>query len=386
VTSPAVTSPAVTSPAVTSLDRAAARAFVDARVVPAAGAFDTREQIPLSFLAEVAELGVWGGLVPRQAGGLGLDMAALGAVHEEFGRGCSSLRSLLTVHSMVAWVISRRGTAEQRAQWLGPLAAGEVLAAFCLSEADAGSYTAGIATTARRKGDAWVISGRKKWITGGQIAGLYLVFARTEPGMSAFLIPADAGVEVKPISGLLGTRASMVAELIFDDVCVPLGAMIGPGGFAPGFVLTAALDIGRYSVACGSVGIIQACLEATADYAQARHVGKTPLSEFQLTQVKLADMVTAAAAGRALCERAGRLKDAGDEATVVATWVAKYFASRAAVKAACDAVQVHGANGCTDSYPVARYYRDAKIMEIIEGSSELQQITIADAASREQPR
>jgi methoxymalonate biosynthesis protein len=178
----------------------------------------------------------------------------------------------------------------------------------------------------------------------------------------------------------------MAAELIFADVRVPAGALVGPGGFAPGFVLTAGLDIGRYSVACGSVGIIQGCLEATARYARTRHVGGTPIGDFQLIKAKLADMVTAAAAGRALCERAGRLKEAGDEQTVMATWVAKYFASRAAVKAAADAVQAHGANGCTDAYPVARYYRDAKIMEIIEGSSELQQITIADAAYREDPR
>jgi alkylation response protein AidB-like acyl-CoA dehydrogenase len=376
----------VTTTSIPVLDRAAARAFTDACVVPGAASFDRAEQIPRSVLAEVAALGAWGGLVPRDSGGLGLDMPTLGAVHEEVGRGCSSLRSLLTVHSMVTWVISRRGSAEQRAQWLGPLASGEVLASFCLSEAEAGSYTPGIETTARRNGDSWVISGRKKWITGGQIAGLYLVFARTESGMSAFLVPAQAGVEVRPITGLLGTRASMVAELVFNDVSVPAAAIVGPGGFAPGFVLTAALDIGRYSVACGCVGIIQGCLEATADYARARHIGGTPLAEFQLTQAKLADMVTAAAAGRALCERAGLLKEAGDEATVMATWVAKYFASRAAVKAAADAVQAHGANGCTDSYPVARYYRDAKIMEIIEGSSELQQITIADAASRERPR
>lgn len=376
----------MTTTSIPTLDRAAARAFVDARVMPAAASFEHEERIPGSILAEVAALGAWGALVPRDHGGLGLDMPTLGAVHEELGRGCSSLRSLLTVHSMVTWVISQRGTAEQRAQWLGPLAAGEVLASFCLSEAEAGSYTPGIETTARRDGDCWVISGRKKWITGGQVAGLYLVFARTDSGMSAFLVPAQAGVEVRPIGGLLGTRAAMVAELIFHDVRVRSGAMVGPGGFAPGFILTSGLDIGRYSVACGSVGIIQGCLEATAAYARARHIGQTPLGDFQLTQAKLADMITAATAGRALCERAGRLKEAGDEETVMATWIAKYFASRAAVKAAADAVQVHGANGCTDSYPVARYYRDAKIMEIIEGSSELQQITIAGAAPREQPR
>ena len=376
----------MTTTSIPTLDRAAARAFVDTCVAPAAASFEHDERIPRSVLAEVAALGAWGGLVPRECGGTGLDMPTLGAVHEEFGRGCSSLRSLLTVHSMVTWVISRRGTAEQRTEWLGPLASGEVLASFCLSEEEAGSHTPGIATTAWREGDTWVISGRKKWITGGQITGLYLVFARTGAGISAFLVPAQPGVAVQPITGLLGTRASMAAELTFNDVRVPAGAMVGPGGFAPGFVLTAGLDIGRYSVACGSVGIIQGCLEATAGYARARHVGGTAIGDFQLIQAKLADMVTAAAAGRALCERAGRLKEAGDEETVVATCVAKYFASRAAVKAAADAVQVHGANGCTDAYPVARYYRDAKIMEIIEGSSELQQIMISDAAYREDTR
>jgi alkylation response protein AidB-like acyl-CoA dehydrogenase len=169
-------------------------------------------------------------------------------------------------------------------------------------------------------------------------------------------------------------------------VSIPRNAQLGPGSFAPGFMLTTALDIGRYSVACGSVGIVQACLDAAADYVRQRRIGDTPLSDFQLTQAKIAEMATAAAAGRALCERAGQLKEAGDEATVAATWIAKYFTARAAVKAASDAVQLHGANGCTGNYPVARYYRDAKIMEIIEGSSEVQQITIAEAAMRERRR
>ena len=213
-----------------------------------------------------------------------------------------------------------------------------------------------------------------------------MVFARTGPGISAFLVPADAGVQVRPITGILGTRASMLAEVVLDDVSVPLHAQLGPGGFAPGFVLTAALDIGRYSVACGSVGIIQACLDAATDYVRERRIGDTLLSDFQLTQAKIADMATSAAAGRSLCERAGQLKEAGDEATVIATWIAKYFAAHAAVKAAADAVQLHGANGCTVNFPVARYYRDAKIMEIIEGSSELQQITIASAVSRRRGR
>jgi alkylation response protein AidB-like acyl-CoA dehydrogenase len=378
----------ITAPEVfpATLDRATARAFVDERVAPAAQAFDSSQAITRPFLASVAAVGAFGAVIPRDYGGLGLDMVQLGAVHEEFGRGCSSLRSLLTVHSMVSWAISARGTDAQRNAWLGPLAAGEVLASFCLSEAAAGSHTQGITTTARQDGDGWIISGRKTWITGGQIAGLYLVFARTAEGISGFLVPRGDRVEVIPINDVLGTRASMLAELVLDDVRVAADAHLGPRGFAPGFVMTAALDIGRYSVACGCVGIIQACLEASAAYAQQRRVGDTLLADFQLTQQKIADMVTAAAAGRALCQRAGQLKDAGDHATVMATWIAKYFAARAAAQAASDAVQLHGAHGCTSDYPVARYYRDAKIMEIIEGSSELQQVTIAAAAYPEHAR
>ena len=364
----------------TTLDGATARAFVDESVVPSAQSFDSGQAISLQFLDSVAAVGAFGAIIPRDYGGLGLDMVTLGTVHEEFGRGCSSLRSLLTVHSMVSWAVSARGTHSQRERWLGPLAAGQVLASFCLSEADAGSHTQGIVTTARQDGGDWIISGRKTWITGGQIADLFLVFARTGRGISGFLVPREAGVEVIPVTDILGTRAGMLAEVVLDDVRVGADAHLGPYGFAQGFVMTAALDIGRYSVACGCVGIVQACLEASAAYAQRRCIGETRLADFQLTQQKIADMATAAAAGRALCQQAGQLKDTGDPATVTATWIAKYFASRAAARAASDAVQLHGARGCTSDYPVARYYRDAKIMEIIEGSSELQQITIAAAA------
>jgi alkylation response protein AidB-like acyl-CoA dehydrogenase len=175
----------------------------------------------------------------------------------------------------------------------------------------------------------------------------------------------------------------MVAEVGVGREPDVVETHLGPHSFAPGFVMTATLDIGRYSVACGSVGITQACLDACAAYARQRRVGGSLLADYQLTRQKLADMVTAVEAGRALCETAGRLKNEGRRETIMATWVAKYFASRAAAKAAADAVQLHGANGCTDEYPVARLYRDAKIMEIIEGSNELQQMTISEAAFRE---
>lgn len=370
----------------TVLDRSGARRFVDELVIPAAEKFDRMGRIPSSFIQQAAAAGVWALAVPVAFGGSGVDMLTLGAVHEELGRGCSSLRSLATVQTMVCWTIARWGTQSQKQRWLQPLARGEMLASFCLSEPNAGTHTRALATTATRSDGGWRIEGKKCWITGAEIAELYLVFARTDSGVSAFLVPRSAGVEVAPIKDILGTRASMLAEVSFDDVLVSDDAEVGPRRFAPGFVMTAALDIGRYSVACGSVGITQACLDASVAYAACRRIGDSLVADFQLTQAKLADMVTSVEAGRALCERAGRLKDAGDPATVMATWVAKYFASRAAARAAADAVQIHGANGCTSRYPVARYYRDAKIMEIIEGSTELQQITIGEGAFRERAR
>jgi alkylation response protein AidB-like acyl-CoA dehydrogenase len=364
-----------------ALDRAVVQAFVETYVTPACGAWDVAQSIPRSLLDDVGTLGAWGAAVSPQYGGCGLDMLTLGEVHEEVGRGCSSLRSLLTVHTMVAWSIGRWGTDAQRERWLPALATGEVLASFCLSEAEAGSHTQSIAAEARRDGDDWILTGRKVWITGGVVADLFLVFARTPRGLSAFLVPRQARVETTPITDALGTRASMLAGVYFDDVRLPAEAQLGPNAFAPGLVMTTALDIGRYSVAWGCVGIVQACLDASLSYSGTRRIGDQRLSELQLTQEKLADMITAVTASRALCERAGRLKDAGDEATLMATWIAKYFASRAAARSATDAVQLHGANGCSKQYPVARLFRDAKVMEIIEGSSELQQITIANAAT-----
>jgi alkylation response protein AidB-like acyl-CoA dehydrogenase len=175
----------------------------------------------------------------------------------------------------------------------------------------------------------------------------------------------------------------MLAEVTFSDVALDGDALVGPGGFAAGMLLTSTLDLGRYSVASGSVGIIQACLEACTDYTVERKVGGRPLRDLQLIQAKMTDMLTDVRAARLLCAEAGRLKDADEAATIIATWIAKYFASRAAARHAAAAVQIHGANGCGPDYPVARYYRDAKVMEIIEGSNEIQQITIAGQAYRE---
>jgi len=379
-----VASPMLVAPPVERVvDRASARGFVDAHIAPWGNDFERDGYIPEAVLNRMAEAGLWAPFLPESVGGQGVSMVSLGEIHEEVGRGCSSVRSLLTVHTMASWTVQRWGTPAQRERWLPPMAAGDALGSFCLSEPEAGSDATGIRTTATPEGTGWVLNGVKKWITGGQRADVYLVFARTASSIGAFLVPRSApGVQVRPIPEILGTRASMLAEVTFNDVVLDGDALLGPSGFTAGMVLTGTLDLGRYSVACGSAGIIAACLDACADYTSRRTVGGTKLRNLQLIQAKVSDMVTDVRAARLLCTEAGRLKDEGDSATLMATWVAKYFASTAAARHASEAVQIHGANGCGPDYPVARLYRDAKVMEIIEGSNEIQRTTIADDAYR----
>lgn len=360
------------------------RAFVDTEVAPNAEEYDQNERLPRSILDRVGELGLWAPFLPTEVGGAGLDFVTLGRIHEEVGRGCSGLRSMLTVHGMVSWAVGRWGSDEQHDRWLPQLIKGDTFGVFCLSEPGNGSDASADGTIATEDGTDWVLNGHKKWITGGQVADLMMVFARTGPGMSAFLVPTTApGVTITPIPNMLGTRSSMIAEIVLKDVRVDADALLGPRGWAAGTVMTGALDLGRYSVACGSVGIIQASLDACVDYTSKRSVRDGRLRDLQLIRRKVSDMVTSSRAARLLCEHAGRLKDASDPATIMASWVAKYYASTSAVAAANDAVQIHGANGCSPDYPAARLYRDSKIMEIIEGSSELQQTTIAEEAYRE---
>jgi alkylation response protein AidB-like acyl-CoA dehydrogenase len=365
-------------------DRASARAFAAEHIAPYGNDFEKAGRIPEQLLERMSAAGLWAPFLPAEIGGAGLSMVTLGEIHEEVGRACSSVRSLLTVHTMLSWAVQRWGTAEQKARWLPELAAGRTLGAFCLTEPEAGSDATGIRTIAEPTSDGFLLNGGKKWITNGQRADLYLVFARLGSSIAAFLVPRDSrGVGVKPIRDIMGTRGSMLAELSFTDVQLGPEALLGPSGFTAGMVLTGTLDLGRYSVASGSVGIIQACLDACATYTTQRKVGGAPLRDLQLIQAKVSDMVTDVRAARLLVAEAGRLKDAGESSTIMATWIAKYFASTAAAKHASEAVQIHGANGMGGDYPVGRYYRDAKVMEIIEGSNEIQRITIAAEAYRE---
>jgi methoxymalonate biosynthesis protein len=374
---------AASTTARTTFTRAEFRSFVDKEIAPYAEQFDRTETVPPDVLSKLSERRYWGALLPTDVGGLDMDMATFAALHEEVGRGCSSVRGLLTAHAMVAFAIQKWGTSEQRARWLPVLASGELIAAFALTEPDAGSDVGRIASQAHKEAGGYRITGHKKWITAAQVAGLFLVFARTEQGIAAFLVEREtSGLEIVPMYALLGARASMLGEVVLEDCHLTPSALLGPEGFGIGAVVTGALDLGRYSVACGCVGIIGGCLDASSAYASERMSGGEKLRDKQLIRRMISDMVCDLWAARLLCRRAGELKEAGDPGTIGATCMAKYFASEAAARASRNAVQIHGANGCSRRYPVERYFRDAKVMEIIEGSSEIQQLILVDEASR----
>jgi glutaryl-CoA dehydrogenase (non-decarboxylating) len=350
--------------------------FVDREVAPHAGAWDRAAETPASALRALAAAGYLGAVVPGEYGGAGMDAVRFGLLNEELGRACSSLRSLLTVHSMVCHAITRRGAPALRDRWLPGLASGAVLGAFALSEPDAGSDPAAMRTVAEPDGDGFRLYGRKSWTTYARVADVFLVFARAAEQPMGFLVEAGTpGVRVEPVE-VTGTRASMVGDVVLDGCRVPAANRVGGRGFGLGIALDA-LELGRYSVAWGCVGIVRACLDASLDFAAARLQGGSPIAEHQLVQRMLANMATELRAARLLCLRAGALRDRGDPQAAMECFVAKYFASTAATRAALSAVQIHGARGCTPAYPVERYLRDTRVMEIIEGSTQVQQVAIA---------
>jgi glutaryl-CoA dehydrogenase (non-decarboxylating) len=365
-------------------DQAAFKRFAIDEIAPYAGEADQEEQLPPEVLRKIAQSGYLGSILPREWGGRGVDLITYGLLHEEIGRRCSSTRSLITVHDMVAMAILKWGSERQRNLLLPRLASGESIGAFAVSEPNVGSDAKSIETTAERSNGSYILNGTKKWITSGQIADLFLVLAKYEAKPTAFLVERDRpGFSARPISGLLGLRASMAAEVSFRQCEIPQENLIGRVGFGLISVILSALGLGRYSVAWGSVGIAQACLDACLSYTSERRQFGSLLSEHQLIQEMIAEMATNLKAARLLCYQAGYLKQVGDPREVMETFVAKYFASRAAMRAAVDAVQIHGANGCSSEYPVQRYLRDAKVMEVIEGSNQIQQILISKYAFQE---
>ena len=370
----------------TSNQQAARREFrdyVDDAVRPHAGEWDRAQCVPGEVIADLARRGYLGAGIDPKFGGRGFDQITTGMLTAEIARGCSSLRTLLTVHgALVAETLQRWGKDALKEAWLPRLAKGEKLAAFALSEAGSGSDAEAMATEYAVVDDGFELSGTKKWTSYGQIADVVLTFARGPKGVSAFLIETDSpGVEVRPIRGMLGTRASMLAEITFDHCRVPADHLLGRAGWGFRQIAHTALDNGRYSVACGCLGIIHAALEASIDYAGERQQFGRPIAQHQLVQRRLARMTATAQAVQLQCRQAGAAREAGEPMAVLLTNLAKYAAAAGAHQATDDALQIHGAAGCHEGTAIERWYRDARVMEIIEGSTEMQEIMIGSSAT-----
>ncbi|AYV26952.1 acyl-CoA dehydrogenase family protein [Streptomyces goshikiensis] len=364
--------------------RRLARAFTEREVVPYAADWDRAESVDRAIVKKLGALGFLGLTVPEEYGGSGGDHLAYVLVTEELGRGDSAVRGIVSVSlGLVAKTIAAWGTEEQKRAWLPRLCSGDALGCFGLTEPGTGSDAGNLDTRAVRDGDAYLLSGSKMFITNGTWADVVLLFARTndEPGhrgVSAFLVPTDSpGLTRREIHGKLGLRGQATAELVLDGVRVPASAMLGPEG--KGFsVAMSALAKGRMSVAAGCVGIAQAALDAAVSYAAQREQFGKPIAHHQLVQELIADISVDVDAARLLTWRVADLIDRGlPFATESST--AKLFASEAAVRAASNALQVHGGYGYIDEYPAGKLLRDARVMTLYEGTSQIQKLLIGRA-------
>ncbi|MGW4527334.1 acyl-CoA dehydrogenase family protein [Amycolatopsis sp. NPDC004378] len=360
-----------------------ARAFLDKEVVPYRAEWDRAESVDLGVVPKLGELGFFGLTIPEEYGGLGGDYVTYCLGMEELGRADSSVRGIVSVSmGLVGKVILSHGTEAQKQRWLPGIAAGTTLGCFGLTEPDTGSDAGNLRTKAGRRGDEYVLNGQKMFITNGTWADVCLVFARTgddgPKGVSAFLVPTSTpGFEAREIKGKLGLRGQATAELFLTDVVVPASARLGAEG--DGFAIAMhSLDKGRVSVAAGCVGIAQGCLESMVDYARERRQFGRPLASFQLVQDLIAETSVEVDAARLLAWRAADLIERGEPFGVAAS-KAKYYASEAAVRAANRAVQVFGGYGYIDEYPAQKYLRDARVMTLYEGTSQIQKLLVGRA-------
>ncbi|MBA3541981.1 MAG: acyl-CoA dehydrogenase [Deltaproteobacteria bacterium] len=359
-----------------------AREFALNEVLPKAAEIDREHRHPAELVKRMAELGFLGMAIPEEWGGSGFDVVSYALAMEEISRACASTGVIMSVNnSLVCDPIFKFGTDAQKHEWLKPLASGKLLGCFALSEPEAGSDAAAQKTTAVKDGDEWVISGTKNWITNGPVADVCVLFTMNDKaaghkGITAFILPMKTqGVRCGPPDDKMGIRGSKSSQIFLDDVRLPDGALLGDvgGGFK---VAMSTLDGGRIGIAAQALGIGRAALEDSLAYAQQRRTMNKPIIQHQAIAFKLADMATELDAARLLTLRAAFLKDTkqphGREAAM-----AKLYASDVANRAAREAIQIFGGNGYVTEYPVERHFRDAKITEIYEGTSEIQRLVIA---------
>ena len=370
--------------------RASVREFVAGEIAPRAREGDEQAKFPREQLQGLAQLGLLGMIIPEEWGGAGFDAVAYAVALEEIAKADASVCVIVGVtNSVCCYPILSFGTEEQKREYLTPLARGEKLGAFCLSEPQAGSDATALRTRAVRDGDSYVLNGTKSWVTSGGEANVYVVMAVTgerageKNSVTAFLVDGDSpGLTVSSIEHKMGQRASQTAEMSFADVRVPAKNVLGGEGQGLRVAFNS-LDNGRIGIGALSTGIAQGALEASISYAKERQAFGQPIAEFQAIQFKLANMATETDAARLLTLRAAAMKDKGDKRAGQAAAMAKLFASETANRVVADAVQIHGGNGYSRDYPVERMYRDARVTTIYEGTSEIQRIVISRGILKE---
>lgn len=361
------------------------RDFAEREIAPVAGRDDREAKFNWDLARKMFAEGFFGCPIPEKYGGLGLDYITYGLMIEEINRICTSVRTLFSGQtSLTALTILNWGTEEQKQYYLPKLCTGEFIGCFGLTEPEAGSDAANQQTRAVKDGDDYLLSGQKVWISNGTIATHSLIFATVDrslghKGITCFVVDCSArGYTTREMKGKLGLRASDTAEIFLDNVRVPKENMLGEVG--EGFkIAMSGLDNGRFSVAAGAVGLIQGCIDECCKYAMQRKTFGVPIGEHQQVQAMIADMVADCEAGRLLYLRAAQLKDKGVRNTLE-TSIAKLFCGEAANRAAHNAVQIFGGYGFSDEYPVERYFRDAKVLNIYEGTREIQRLIIAQDA------
>ena len=366
------------------LIRDTARNYAREHIAPYAAQWDRDATFPAEALAGLAELGFYGMLVPEQHGGCDIGYVAAALVLEEIGVADAACSTIVSVTNSVGCMpLLQYGTAQQQRDFLSPLARGEKLAAFCLTEPQAGSDASGLKTRAERQGDSYVLNGTKQFITSGKNADLAIVFAVTDlaagkRGISAFVVPTDTpGYRVASVEAKMGQRASDTCQIVFEHCSIPAVNLLGDEG--QGYKIALGnLEGGRIGIAAQCIGIARAALEAAILYSREREAFAKPLAEHQAVAFKLADMATQIAAARQLTLHAAALKDAGEPCLSEAS-MAKLFASEMAERVCSDAIQIHGGYGYLQDFPVERYYRDVRACQIYEGTSEVQKMVISRA-------
>jgi alkylation response protein AidB-like acyl-CoA dehydrogenase len=359
---------------------ALAREIAQREIAPFVAQWDRDRVFPRDLYAKLTDAGIMGILVPEEYGGAGADYLSYALAIEELARVDAGTAVTVSVHSMICSAILRLGTPQQKERWLKALATGNVIAGFALTESDAGSDAAAIRATARRSGAGYVLNGRKQWCTSGSYAGVIMGMFRTggsgARGVSAFLIEPDRpGITVERVTEKLGIHTSNTCDVAFDDVALDEDALLGEEGAGFGTAMSA-LTAGRIGIAAQAIGILAACLDESVQFAKERVAFGKPIGAFEGVSFKIAQMAMDLDAARLLAYRAAALADAAQPFALAAS-KAKLFASSAARRHAAEALQIHGGYGYTTEFAVERHYRDAKITEIYEGTSEIQQLIIA---------